>query len=448
MKIGKIEIAGLLLVALLFFVWPIPHTITLRDILLLSAFLWCGWCLYHQPSSGWMMALKVPALIYVALSAWILVNALFISAESLSSLDEVRGQWLKGFVALVVGAWAGATFGRDADGASRLLTVIALVLAVHVLYIDFIALSNLIRHGTLGHRFEVFGGDGPDKSNYLTNILLIFLFAEILCRVTYGRRTLRLGNPVLGVLMLAALLSENVTGMRNGVIELTLILVIITVIFVMENHWRISRTVLTAGVALLLLIPATLGYFSYKNDPRWHTLIETVPVAWDTDTHKAWLNERKYELPKLSDGSMVESSAYLRIAAIKEGSRLVIEHPLGIGYSRNAFGHALQQKYGEVSMGHSHSGLVDLAIGTGLPGLLLWLGFLVTLVVTAWRYFRRTKAYAPLLLMLVIGGYGARMVVDSVIRDHMMQQVLFVIGMLAVMTVIPAGGSRSHAPVP
>lgn len=446
MNLNKIEIAGLLLVALLFFVWPVPHTISLRDILLLFIFILFGWLAYRQASSGWPAALKVPGLIYIALSAWILVGALLLSDQPVSSLDQVRSQWLKGFVALLSGVWAGSAFSRDNRRATAMLTVVVLILAAHVLYIDFIALSSLIEHGNMGYRFGVFGGEGPDKSNYLTNLLLIFLFADILRRITQGQRGLPFGNLWLGILTLGALLSQNVTGMRNGVIEFTLIFIMITVLFVMENRWRGSRVLLISGVALLLLVPATLGYFNYKNDPRWLTFIETIPVAWDTETHKAWLNEQKYGLPQLPDGRLVDVSAYQRIAAIKEGARLVIEHPLGNGYGRNAYGDALQQKYGERSLGHSHSGFVDLAIGTGVPGALLWLGFLTTLVITGWRSFRATKAYAPLLLLLITAGYGARMLVDSVIRDHMLQQFLFLLGLLAVMTVVPAGSRRVNRP--
>jgi O-antigen ligase len=123
----------------------------------------------------------------------------------------------------------------------------------------------------------------------------------------------------------------------------------------------------------------------------------------------------------------------MRISALKEGALLIVDHPLGIGFGRNAYGHGLEAKYGEKGLGHSHSGLMDLAIGTGIPGTILWLTFLVALFLVGWRRFREAPDYPPLLLMLGVGGYGFRMLVDSVIRDHMLQQFLLMAGLLAVL---------------
>ena len=87
----------------------------------------------------------------------------------------------------------------------------------------------------------------------------------------------------------------------------------------------------------------------------------------------------------------MDASAYMRIAWFKEALVFIGEHPLGIGYGRNAFGHGIKIKYGK-RVGHSHSGILDLTIGTGIPGALLWLGFLLSLVYLAFRRFN-TSGY-------------------------------------------------------
>ncbi len=130
----------------------------------------------------------------------------------------------------------------------------------------------------------------------------------------------------------------------------------------------------------------------------------------------------------------MDVSVYLRIAWLKEGLLLVRDHPFGIGFDRNAFGHGLKAKYGR-GVGHSHSGLLDMAIGLGIPGALLWLGFFASLAAIAWRRHRASGNYAAILLLLLLLDYGVRMVLDSVIRDHMLQQFMFLAGLAAVLTV-------------
>lgn len=429
----KLEIAGLVVAALLFFIWPVSHTITLRDLLLVSGLLIFGYLAYRSRPHRWFVPLRVPGLLYLALTLWIFIGAFFISAETAWSFDEIRGQWLKGLAALLVGVGMAAAFRGDEKSAARALTALAAALLVHVLYVDISALVDFVKTGIVGRRLPGLAG-GPDKSNYITNFLILFLAVEIFLRVTYRRRMLLVGNVVLGLSLFAALFGEYVTALRNGVVELSLVMLLLAILFVYENRRRMSRSALTAGILVLLVIPAILGYLNYTKDERWKTFFQTIPIAWDTASHKGWLDEPKYGLPALPDGTPVEGSAYQRVAAIKEGSRLVIENPLGIGYGRNSYGHGLRKKY-ETPLGHSHSGILDFAIGTGIPGTLLWLGFLASLVVIAWRRFQREPDYAPLLLMLVVTGFSLRMLVDSVIRDHMLQQFLFLVGLLAVMTV-------------
>ena len=63
---------------------------------------------------------------------------------------------------------------------------------------------------------------------------------------------------------------------------------------------------------------------------------------------------------------------------------------------------------------------------------MLWLGFLGSLAVLGWRRFRQTHDYCALALLFLVTGYGVRMVLDSIVRDHMLQMFLFLAAFLAV----------------
>ena len=118
----------------------------------------------------------------------------------------------------------------------------------------------------------------------------------------------------------------------------------------------------------------------------------------------------------------------------KEGFILITENPFGIGYGRNAFGHGLKAKYGEGG-GHSHSGIIDLGIGTGFIGMGLWVVFLASLMYYGFRSFKKDESYFGMILLFIVSGFFFRMIVDSVIRDHMLEQFMFLVGLLLALSI-------------
>jgi len=435
----KLAILGVVLLGLLFFVFPIPRTISLRDLLLLLALLTFGYVAWrNERRHESLRALIVPATLLALFTAWMYGVALFVSPETAWSLDEIGSQWLRALAALAAGVAVAVAVKKDSGLERKALLVIFAALLLHVLIVDILAVKQWSQDLMAQREFGRISGlaGGPDKSNYLTNLLLCFLLAESLYRLLSKKRALPFGNVLLGSAVGVALFSMFAERMRNGVAVFALMLLIAGLLWLLAQKSRLRKTGFVAGAAALAVI--TLGGLglavAIKGGSGLKKLIETVPIAWDTEHHRGWLDEKKYGLPLLSTGETVDPSAYQRIAWLKQGLLIIGEHPLGIGFGRNAFGHGLKAKYGEGG-GHSHSGLLDLAIGTGVPGTLLWLGFFVSLMRLAWKRARATHSHAAILLMLLLLDFGARMFLDSVIRDHMLQQFLFLTGVAAVMMV-------------
>ncbi len=441
-------LAGLVLVWLLFLVWPIPHSTTVRDLLLVAVL---GISLYRirgvRQSFAFPNALRPPAVLLGLLTLWMLAVALLVSPETAWTLAEIKGQWFRALLALAAGALAATAFGRDATGERRLVGAVGLALLVHVVAVDFMSIWIFLTQvlpnpgsqlKNIPTRIAGLTG-GSDKSNYLSNMMLYLLLAEGFIRMAYRRTFLPVGNHALALLLAITVFSIFIEAMRNGVLEVILILLMLAAMFIHVTRERLNKRLLTAGALSLLVLIAGLAHFNYRVTPGWKTLVETVPIALDTNTHKAWLswgNER-YPLPRLEDGSEVDWSNYMRIARFKTGLEMAWEQPLGIGFGRNAFAHAVKFKYNEHRSSHSHSGLVDLTIGIGFPGLLLWIGFLLSLWWFALRRAIGHRSYPALLLLLIVSGFGIRMIVDSIIRDHMLQQFFFLVGLLAVLSTKP-----------
>lgn len=438
----KLALLGVVLLGLLFLAFPIPRTISLRDLLLLLALLVFGYIAWrNRRRHENPRALVVPAALLAGLTVWIYFVAFFVSPETGWSLGETNSQWLRGVMALLLGAMAALATGGEAGPRRKLLLAVLVPLLLHVLYVDFAAVKILMQHQPL----DRLGGltEGPDKSNYLTNMAFAFLFTELFFRLVHGRRILPFGNAVLGAVTVATLLSVPVERMRNGIIALVVMLLAVGVLYLATRRGRLKRTA-HVGIVLAMILVAVGGLgiaATAKQSTSLRNLIATIPIAWDTEHYKAWQDEKKYGWPVLPSGETVDPSAYQRIAWFKEGLILVGEHPLGIGYGRNAYGHGIKAKYGE-GYGHSHSGLLDLTIGIGVPGALLWLGFLVSLISLAWRHYRSAGNYAAVLLLLVLIDFSIRMLVDSVIRDHMLQQFMLLAGLAAVLTVAGAPAKR------
>ncbi|MBI3545212.1 MAG: O-antigen ligase family protein [Gammaproteobacteria bacterium] len=437
----KVAFIGVVLLGLLFFVMPLPRTISLRDLLLvlvLGCFAYLAWRRGVKIGAA-LHGISVPIGILVALTLWMYVLAFFISHETSWSLNEIHSQWWRGLISFAAGVLI-ATAARPGDelGKQALLAVFIALLA-HVIYIDAMVLYQWPQtwmHGGEFNRISGFAG-GADKSNYVTNVLFCFVFADLLSRRLYAKNFLALDARALWATLALTLLSMFAERMRNGVIVFVLLLALAVLLYLQSRRGSIKKITLAASAAALLVV--TLGGFTLAafikpvpSTVSFSTVIDTVAIAWDTEKYKSWQDEKKYAMPKLPNGEPVDPSLYQRVAWFKQGLLLIKDNPLGIGFGRNAYGHGLQAKYG-AGRGHSHSGILDFAIGTGVPGMLLWLMFFVSLSVLAYRRYRATHSAAALLLMFLLLDFGARMFGDSVIRDHMLQQFMLLVGVSCVL---------------
>lgn len=277
--------------------------------------------------------------------------------------------------------------------------------------------------------------------SYILNILLAALTVDLLWRACQRPPFLRLSLPAVVAALLLALFAAYLAAARNGSIGVLFLSVSAITLYLIETWRRHGGRRALAGGMLLLAAVASFAIVSYRSDARWQTFAATVPIAWDIDAHRTWLDSEHLSYPVLPDGEPVEASAYLRIAFIHAGLREIEKHPLGVGYGRNAFAHALRQSEA-AQLGHAHSGWIDLGVGGGIPALLLWAAFLGSLMAAgAMRYFRHDSPHA-LWLLLLTTGYTGRLVLDSVNRDHMLQIFLFLGAYLLVTSQPPATGTR------
>jgi O-antigen ligase len=432
-----LRVIGLASTGVLMFVWPIPHTISLRYLFVLPALGVFLKRAARQRLEFWDPRLTLPASVLGAFILWMVIVAVFNSSETAWSLGEINGQWTMPLLVCYLGVLVGKDIGHGSSSKRVLTFVTLLPLIAHIVVVDTQGVLAMF-----AGRYERIAGltERPDIANYLTNITLALVMAETYIRLTRRPPMFSIGNVLLGVLLCGAAASLVFEHIRNGVVVVSVLMVVLTIVLLSDlrrSGVGVWIRGVVAGGALLAMAGLIAGSVDVKSGSSWSRIIATVPAAWDTQRNREWLDS-DLPPPKLPDGEIADQSAYLRLAWFKEGVKLVAQHPFGVGYGRNIFGHQVSAEYNVHFSYHSHSSALDLAIGTGIPGVALWFGFLGVLVAGAWRRLWYERNGYSLALILLVIDYGTRSLIDSNVRDHMLQQFLFLVGMFSYLSLADA----------
>ncbi|GAB2876362.1 hypothetical protein GCM10027046_00150 [Uliginosibacterium flavum] len=426
---SRMIIGVAVLEAVLMFVWSIVGTIALRHGLLLLMLLALPFIAVDFQALR--RSLRHPAvLLLVALTLWILVHNAVLAWEPERAWYESM-QWFKSTLCLLLGL-ALACAPRAALGAQRwrfwilgVAVAWALHLILNVVLKDWAgSFSTVMQAPTrIGSR---------DMVSYLGTGLLAVLLADAVAHMAGGVRVLPMSARWLWVSVAATLLLTAATLTRNALpimaIELGLAVVaLIGASLTRQQKWRRSGL----AAAVLVLVGGAFAA-NLVLDARWKNFADSARIAWDIEHNTWWINQIENPRPNNAQGVPVDHSAYNRIAWIKGVSKMIAEYPLGTGYDRNAFRRALMKYYGTPNnaTGHAHAGLFDFTMATGVPGGLLLVSAMLVMIGSGWRRWRATRDAAGLALALFVTSYLLRAAMDGIVRDHMLEQAMFVTGLL------------------
>jgi O-antigen ligase len=305
-----------------------------------------------------------------------------------------------------------------------LYKIIFYILLTHVVFID---IDALLQYFSFLDKAKVCGlTDHTDKASYITNICLSFILVEFIYRIDYKRNILPLNNLILSGITFLIILSLVVEKSRNAMF-IAFGLGILTIIVLLRSKTMGKYKKIILGI--LIIIVSIPMVYSIKYDTRWNTFYKTIPYAIDTDTYKYWKAPAE-EGNKFFAKKDIGPSLYLRLAWFTEGIKSIQRNPYGVGYGRNAFRHSFQSFETRKYVSHSHSGLLDLAIGIGALGVILWIFLLFYLFFNMYYKFKKEKNYYALLLSFIIVDFFTRSIVDSNIRDHMLLTFMLLLGIL------------------
>ncbi len=431
------RLAGLLLIltSALNLIWPKLHSVALRNSLL-AVLLLTGLWLYRRLARGGLplRQLRLPVWLYLLLSGWLLATVT-LADDPLNSLTQYRGEWLMGAVALAIGLLL-ATLARSGrlTGLTPQALIIAITLGLALPVLGLIGLNLLDVFAGQPLALGEAPGYGRTSLSYSHNILFGFLLADAVARCSGKPRLLPLPAAALLAALALSLFATYLLNTRNGTLCVLLMILLAVGLIVWQQRQRIRPAWLLGALLLAGALTAFIR-LAYQADQRWATFRESTQLALDTQTHRAWLYP-DMPRPLMRNGQPVDESAYMRLAWFKEGALAILDYPLGVGFGRNAYGHAMQRKYG-IKGGHSHSSLIDFTLSGGIPGILLWLALSAALIRLGWQAFIQRSDSAGIVLSLFVAGTLLRMLIDSNLRDHGLEQTLFLYALLATLA-LPA----------
>ncbi len=395
------------------FVFPIPGTIALRNLLLLAGVVALVATHTGAPKARTPAALGQAAWALVVLSVWLVAHSAVIAATPGTAFANLRGDWLVPFLTGVVACYASSRLTpRGAMGS------IFYALAMHIVL-------------TIGWQFWLWlsagtasgwpGGQVPfaerDYQSTVAGMLLALALGERLAAQLGGRPLL--GNGVNWSMLAAGLLGDILLRTRNGTLASATMLGAAALI-----ASRRSRRAM-----LLLLFALALGVASFAVDRRWTGLSESLATGWSSPS-RYWLNWDPAIAPSTPSGAPLEESAYARAAWAHQAVMAIGEQPLGTGFGRDGFGRAMEARYGVSGMVSSHSGILDFTLGAGIPGVVLLLVTAGLAMRGGWRQYRQHDDPAGLMFSFLVGGYLLRCLVDGHFSGWRLGLFAFICGVL------------------
>ncbi len=400
--------------AAIIFVFPIPHTVALRNLLLLAGLIALLWG-YRKSLPELPSRLKPAAWWLIALTAWIAFHSVAVAPEPTLALEQFRANWVMPLLFGALAAWAATQLPRE-----RATQALVVALTVHLLWLLVWQFVLWFESGSWPFKSTPFGA--YDYHGTLISFLLAPLVADRLAWTLQRHSPLKLGSRAGWALLLLSLVADVAVQSRNStVISLAILLAAgLLLLAVRSNDPR-------ALVAFIFI--ALVGAGSLSFDSRWQGLRESAAIGWSSSS-KYWMTGDVATRPSTPSGAALEESAYARSAWASQAITFIADHPLGIGFGHDAFGRAVATKHGHAGMGSSHSGWLDFAIGTGLIGLALLLASAGLAIRSGWREFREQKNAQALLLAFFVGGYTLRCLLDGHLSGWRLGLFAFILGVL------------------
>ena len=427
-----LEISLLVLVVILQFIWPLPHTIAIRNFCLIGGgFISLLLILfYYKPHQ---INHHVPLMILLGVPIWLYFHYLWIPVDLKLQWYDLSGTWLRVTLGILIAYSLGRIFIDQPRWAKWILfPYLLLAIIATILYAE-----TAIQL----HKFVVQGFTGIFKTKISGAYFMVFT-----CLISYGliltlnsnshhKQTSRGRFLTFCVIICICLSFTNCLLIQSliGVAVCTLmgLTCVLFILFKNKNAKLLALMLLTSLLALFVLF---INYDA-KYEGKLANLKNDTLISLDINKNKAWtktLEASNIPLPKDQIGRVINGSTYERTSWLIKGSQLLIDHPLGTGFSWSAFKYYMTAEFPGSQAEKTHSGWLDFALGVGFPGLLLtW----VAIVLTLKKAIRELKGPTPnssaWIVIFILIGISLLWLVGEVCEREFIEHFFFMIALSA-----------------
>jgi len=168
------------------------------------------------------------------------------------------------------------------------------------------------------------------------------------------------------IAVMGVFICENI---KNGIMY-SAVLITVFIFTVLKNGlFKFSKSNLKI-IGIVCLAGVIFMAHNFRNNPSWGTLAADYEVASQVSPDVVWKTQDSY-YPNNRYGVMVSVTNFDRIFYATTGFHFLESHLLGYGLVQSSFGHLAREQWPNAPLIQSHSGWLDLALGLGIPGVLL-----------------------------------------------------------------------------
>ena len=367
--------------SILYAIWALPGTILVRNVcLIIGALVAIPQIYFYRQKFFSRDAIGVWLL--VLLFIWVIVHLIFFSQNYFLQFEEFKSIWKRSMLGAIFAIGFSLSIVHAHQNAKQ--SVALWVLIYFGLFSP--ALFYLLKYFLTNFGLE-FGWKVPPfmrlyRSSapfYLPKTVYVcFCLPVLAVAVGLLRRNLdqylwaRWDNLIYCLTITITFFIFYAENIKNGVVYGIILILIFLFLFLRDfkTCWMIKIITLTLVISYITFflfdhLQTNKSWFSFNSDARF---------ALQIDKYDHWRFNAAKGFPGDGFGKVSSGANYERIAWGKAGLILLVENPLGYGLIERSFGHLASVKWPESNLHQSHSGWLDLALGIGIPGVILILG--------------------------------------------------------------------------
>jgi hypothetical protein len=380
--------------AVLYAIWNYPLTNFVSDTCMVIGALLSIYILYLN-RSFFKTQQAIPFWLLMTLLAWIILHLLFFSNNFSLQLRELTSIWKRVVIAILFALGFGMALAstKPKKGYWAIFYVGMMLPTLIFLAKYWLNLSAPQYGWVVPEYLRLYSGRDSLFYMYKTDYVAFCLPALAISLAQLKRnldhaRIWTLSNAIYLLSLLAILTTFMLGNIKNG-IAYSVILIAVFVILVLNAqvnksfvslaksaHWKLWFLKLFM-ILLVMAISAPILMRHLEQNPSWKTLWADSKVAVQVDQIDTWKYWGAKGYPLNEYGTPVSATNYERLAWGIIGFRLLQENPQGYGLVENSFQYLTKQKWPDSLLRQSHSGWLDLALGIGIPGIILVLSALL-----------------------------------------------------------------------